>query len=100
MVKDHRSSENKSGYMLGHPVEAPVLATRLMRPKKVAVKIRCGRAISRKGSNARGQSHPSFDQELTFDPRQGTKEKRTRKSSRPIRESSETARQTASTPGG
>ena len=49
MVKDHRSSENKSGYMLGHPVDAPVLATRSMRPKKVAVKIRCGRAISRKG---------------------------------------------------
>ena len=49
MEPDHCSSENKSGYMLGHPVDALVLATRPMRSKKVAVKIRCGRAISRKG---------------------------------------------------
>lgn len=40
---DHRSSENKSGYMLGHPVESKVLVAAM-----VAVKILRGRAISRK----------------------------------------------------
>ena len=43
---DRCSFENKSGYMLGYPVDPPVLAV-----KSTAVKIREVRAISRKGSS-------------------------------------------------
>ena len=46
---DHRSSENKSGYMLGHPVEPRVLIV-----TQTAVKISRGRAISRKGRTKSG----------------------------------------------
>src|SRR5688572_23728768 len=51
--------------MLEHPVEALILATRPLRPNKVAVTIRRGRAISRKGSDARSQSHPLGDRLLS-----------------------------------
>src|SRR5438876_4870587 len=52
--------------MLGPPDDAEVLAARpFSRSNKAAVKILCGRAISRKGSNAERQGYPDGDRLLS-----------------------------------
>ena len=66
MAMDHCSFENKSGYMLGYPVDPPVLAV-----KSTAVTIREVRAISRKGRIGKWVRNPQRPYAGPADPSRG-----------------------------